>query len=179
MVANNVSVLEGANGLRPGSVSSIDFRSAAGLFPSGVTVVTRLLEDDRPYGMTVSSFTSVSLEPPMILVCIDRNARFVKEVPPGMPFATNVLAQDQQALAERFSNRYEEDRFSSLKWNPAWNGLPLLDGIVASFTCSVSQAIDAGDHVILLGLVQEVAQHPGRALIWCERDYHCLPHRLS
>lgn len=115
----------------------------------------------------------------MILVCIDRNARFVKEVPPGMPFAINVLAQDQQALAERFSNRYEEDRFSSLKWNPAWNGLPLLDGIVASFTCSVSQAIDAGDHVILLGLVQEVAQHPGRALIWCERDYHCLPHRLS
>jgi len=95
-----------------------------------------------------------------------------------MAFAVNVLAQDQQELAERFANRYEEDRFSGLKWNPAWNGAPVLEGAVASFSCSVDQAIEAGDHVILLGLVQEIAEYPGRALIWCERDYHCLPHPL-
>lgn len=156
-------------------VSPTEFRAACGLFPSGVTVVTRTGRGGRPYGMTVSSFTSVSLDPPLILVCIDRSAGFLANMPPDLPFAVNVLRERQQHLAQRFAERNEDDRFANIEWHPGWKDVPLLAGTVASFTCSLRQSIEAGDHFILLALVEEVRLHQGRALVWCERAYHCLP----
>jgi flavin reductase ActVB len=157
------------------NVSPTEFRAACGLFPSGVTVVTRTGRGGRPYGMTVSSFTSVSLDPPLILVCIDRSAGFLANMPPDLPFAVNVLRENQQHLAQRFAERNEEDRFSGVEWHPGWKHIPLLAGTVASFACSLRQTIEAGDHFILLALVEEIKLHRGRALVWCDRAYHCLP----
>ena len=156
-------------------VTAAEFRHVAGLFPTGVTVVTRRLVDAKPYGMTVSSFTSVSLDPPLVLVCIDLAAKFLKELPERAPFLINVLAEDQQHLARRFASRQEEDRFEGVDWTSEWNDVPLLSGVVASFACMLHQAIPAGDHSLLLGLVQRVKQHSGRPLIWCDRGYHWLP----
>ena len=158
-----------------GEVSASDFRAISGLFPTGVTIVTRRLADGRPYGLTVSSFTSVSLQPPLVLICIDRGAHFAEDIAPDLPFIVNVLSEEQQHLAQRFSNKQEENRFAGVDWIPGWSGAPLLRGIVASFGCSLHKIVEAGDHLVLLGAVQDLRRHEGRALVWCERGYHCLP----
>jgi len=156
-------------------VSASDFRAACGLFASGVTVVTRLLPDQAPYGMTVSSFTSVSLDPPLILVCLDRSARFLLDLAPEHAFAVNVLSEQQQHLAARFADRNEEDRFAGLEWSAGWNAVPLLAGVVATFACSLHQRVESGDHWILVGEVRDIHRHKGSPLVWCDRGYHCLP----
>ncbi len=157
------------------AVSAADFRSACGLFASGVTVVTRRLPDEAPYGMTVSSFTSVSLDPPLILVCIDSKARFLRELAADEPFAVNILSERQQHLAMRFADRREDDRFSGVEWSAGWNGLPLLHGVVVTFACRLKQNVPSGDHAILIGEVHEIQRHKGSPLVWCDRGYHCLP----
>jgi flavin reductase (DIM6/NTAB) family NADH-FMN oxidoreductase RutF len=157
------------------SVSAADFRSACGLFASGVTVVTRLLPGNSPYGMTVSSFTSVSLQPPLILVCIDRAARFLDGLSADEPFAVNVLSERQQQMAARFASRDEEDRFTGVDWTPGWNAVPLLADVLATFACSLHQTFPGGDHLILVGHVRNIQRHKGSPLIWCDRGYHCLP----
>ena len=101
-------------------VTAAEFRSACGLFASGVTVVTRRLPDGSPYGMTVSSFTSVSLDPALILVCIDRNARFLRDLASDQSFAVNILGEEQQHIAARFADRKEDDRFSGVEWSAGW-----------------------------------------------------------
>jgi flavin reductase (DIM6/NTAB) family NADH-FMN oxidoreductase RutF len=156
-------------------ISAAEFRALAALFPSGVTIITRRLPDGRAHGMTVSSFTSVSLDPPLILVCIDTGARFTEQISRGLPFIVNVLAEDQEDLARRFADKREDDRFAGVNWMPGWSGLPLLRGTVASFGCSLDRIVEAGDHLVLIGAVHELRQYEGRALVWCERGYHCLP----
>ena len=157
------------------AVTAAEFRAACGLFASGVTVVTRRLPDDSPYGMTVSSFTSVSLEPPLVLVCIDRKARFLKNLEPDQPFGINILSERQQQIATRFADRNEEDRFAGLAWMPGWNGVPLVSGVVATFACALQQIIESGDHFILIGEARQIQRHKGSPLIWCDRGYHYLP----
>jgi flavin reductase (DIM6/NTAB) family NADH-FMN oxidoreductase RutF len=138
-------------------------------------VVTRLLPDRVPYGMTVSSFTSVSLNPPLVLVCIDSGARFLQDFAANQAFAVNVLSEQQQHLATRFADRNEEDRFAGLDWSAGWNALPLLSGVVATFACSLHQRVESGDHMILVGEVRDIHLHKGSPLVWCDRGYHCLP----
>jgi len=159
----------------PSSVSPDEFRAALALFPSGVTVVTRRLPDGQPYGMTVSSFTSVSLRPPLVLVCIDKSARFITDLPPEVALAVNMLSEDQENLAAQFAGRHEEDRFRGVEWFSGWRDVPILNGTVAAFLGSLEQTVEAGDHLILIVRVHEISQHEGRSLVWCERSYHCLP----
>jgi flavin reductase (DIM6/NTAB) family NADH-FMN oxidoreductase RutF len=156
-------------------VAASDLRGACGLFPTGVTVVTRRFPDGRPHGMTVSSFTSVSLDPPLILVCIDKRAGFLLELSEDVQFAVNVLREDQQELAVRFSRTPEGGRFAGIDWVEDSRGLPLLGGVVASFACSLEQMVEAGDHFLLIGAVEEIRRQSGRALVWCESGYHSLP----
>ena len=156
-------------------VTAAQFRHVCGLFPTGVTVVTRRMEDGKPYGMTVSSFTSVSLNPPLVLVSIDHNARFLGGLRSALPFIINVLGEDQQHLAKTFASRHDENRFRDVDWSSDWQDVPLLGGIVASFRCLLHQTVEAGDHTLLLGSVEAVEQHQGRPLVWCDRGYHCLP----
>jgi flavin reductase (DIM6/NTAB) family NADH-FMN oxidoreductase RutF len=156
-------------------VSAAEFRSASGLFASGVTVVTRRLPENSPYGMTVSSFASVSLAPPLILVCIDCGARFLRDLSLREPFAVNILSEHQQHIAARFASRDEEDRFSGVEWISGWKDVPLVAGVVVTFACSLRQTVQSGDHLILIGEVHEIQRHRGSPLVWCDRGYHCLP----
>ena len=156
-------------------VTAAEFRHVCGLFPTGVTVVTRRLPDGAPHGMTVSSFTSVSLEPPLVLVAIDRAAAFLRELPENRPCLINVLSEDQQDLAKRFASRKQGDRFQGVEWSEGWDNVPLLAGVIASFACLVERSVEAGDHALLIASVQQVKQHQGRPLIWCDRGYHALP----
>lgn len=170
-MANELSELE----TQPESVTAAEFRHVCGLFPTGVTVVTRRLADGKPYGMTVSSFTSVSLNPPLVLVSIDLAAKFLQQLSAHEPFLINVLSDEQQHIAKRFASRQEEDRFQGLEWSADWLDVPLLGNVVASFACILERSIQAGDHVLLIGSVQRVKQHGDRPLVWCDRGYHCLP----
>jgi flavin reductase (DIM6/NTAB) family NADH-FMN oxidoreductase RutF len=129
--------------------------------------------------MTVSSFTSVSLDPPLILVCIDRAASFLKDLTPGLPIAINVLAEDQQVLSVLFANRNEEDRFTSVEWEPGLRGVPLISGALASFACSLYEVVEGGDHLVLIAKVEDIRRREGNPLVWCDRNYHCLPRQAG
>lgn len=160
-------------------VTAAEFRSTCSLFPTGVTVITRQMRDGRPYGMTVSSFTSVSLDPPLVSVCIDRRCGFVAELSPGVAFAINVLREDQQPVAVRFAAAPELGRFSKIDWHPGATGVPLLDDAVGAFSCVVENIFPGGDHLIVVGLVLQVWRSEGRPLVWCNSGYHCLPMGLG
>lgn len=157
------------------TVTPVEFRTACGLFPTGVTVVTRRVPDGGAYGMTVSSFTSVSLHPPLILVCINKIAHFLTKAGHPEHFAVNILSEAQQELAVRFSALPDHMRFEGLPWKEGLHGVPLIEGVVASMACKTENVVDGGDHLILVGRVEEIHQQPGRALVWCESRYHCLP----
>jgi flavin reductase (DIM6/NTAB) family NADH-FMN oxidoreductase RutF len=155
------------------SVERSLFRHACGFFPTGVTVVTRLLGSGQPHGVTVNSFTSVSLDPPLILVCIDRRSQFLRSLTYETAFAVNVLGRTQRDTSILFASP-SGDRFADIPWLPGHAGVPLLAGAVASFECKVWLTQDAGDHSIVIGLVRNVVANSGPPLAYYRRDYYSL-----
>ena len=127
-------------------------RDALGSFATGVTVVTCLDSGGRPLGLTVNSFTSVSLEPPLLLVCIAKRARCAPVLAEAPHFAVNVLQTGQQPASIRFAAR-DEDRFGTTPWTSGETGAPLLMESLAVFECERHALYDGGDHDILLGRV--------------------------
>lgn len=133
-------------------------RDAFGAFATGVTVVTGVDTHGRRVGLTANSFTSVSLDPPLLLVCPARTASALPALQASWRFAINVLALDQQAVAERFTKR-GIDRFQDDGWGE-WHGLPVLAGTCASFVCDLHAELDGGDHAILVGRVKALRVVP-------------------
>ena len=152
--------------------TSAEFRAACGLFPTGVTVVTRLMPDQKPYGITVNSFTSLSLHPPLVLVCIGLRSPFLKGLAEGEAFVINVLGEDQEHLSIHFSKPREEGRFRGVLWREGEHGVPLLDGAVATFQCELNHAVDAGDHRIIIGAVRRLEYRKLPPLLWHDSSYH-------
>lgn len=139
-----------------GSQNQIDPRSlrdAFGTFATGVTVVTALGADGAPVGFTANSFTSVSLDPPLLLVCLAKTSRNFQAVTSASGFAVNILSESQKDVSNTFA-RPVEDRFASVEWRPSPLGSPVFADVSAWFDCSLEQVIEAGDHVVLLGRVQ-------------------------
>ncbi len=153
------------------SFTLTQFRTACGLFPTGVTVVTRLMPDRRPHGLTVSSFTSLSLHPPLVLVCIDLRSSFLKGLTEDDLFAINVLNERQEYLSIHFSKPREEKRFQEVVWHEGECGVPLLSGAVATFQCGLSRTVDAGDHRILIGEVRRLEYENRPPLVWYDGSY--------
>ena len=127
-------------------------RDALGCFATGVTIVTAISDDDVPVGLTVNSFTSVSLDPPLLLVCLAKAAASATALIEAEHFAVNVLQTGQQPASIRFSTRYE-DRFGPNDWSPGEYGAPVLNQSVGVFECERHAVHDGGDHHILLGRV--------------------------
>lgn len=134
-------------------------RDALGSFATGVTVVTCLDAEGRPFGLTVNSFTSVSLEPPLLLVCISKRARCAPAIRTAGHFAVNVLQTGQQPASIRFSTR-DEDRFGGTPWSTGETGAPLLLESLAVFECERSAVHDGGDHDIVVGRVVRASFDP-------------------
>lgn len=128
-------------------------RSAFGAFATGVTVVTAMDAEGRPLGFTANSFTSVSLDPPLLLVCLARSSRNFAAMTSGRGFAVNILSDAQKDVSNTFA-RPSEDRFSAIEWQAGPFGAPVIAGAAAWFDCSLEQVIEAGDHVILMGRVE-------------------------
>lgn len=131
-------------------------RDALGCFATGVTVVTCLTEDGTPFGLTVNSFTSVSLEPPLLLVCLHKLAAASAALVEAEHFAVNVLQAGQQPASIRFSTR-DEDRFGTTPWSRGEAGAPILADSLCVFECQRYAVYDGGDHHILVGEVEKAS----------------------
>jgi flavin reductase (DIM6/NTAB) family NADH-FMN oxidoreductase RutF len=137
------------------AVTPAAFRAALGSFPTGVTVMTSVV-DGIPHGMTANAISSVSLEPPMVLVCVDLGAHMSTVVERSGRFALSVLAEDQEALSTHFADASRGlggEEFDGVAHEPGTLGLPLLTGAISYLECEVDRIVAAGDHLVVFGLV--------------------------
>ena len=137
------------------------FRKALGTFATGVTVVTGLTPKDVPVGVTVNSFASVSLDPPIILICLDNNTGYLKAFCEGERFAVNILSETQQDLAEEFAGP-QEHNFKDRAFETWDSGCPILHGCLTNLECTRLNAFEGGDHLIVLGRVDRIEHADGR-----------------
>lgn len=148
------------------------FRQAMGYFASGVTVVTTQL-DGELYGMTVSSFSSLSLKPPLVLICIDRGVPSHDAIARAGQFVVNMLDKRQEHLSRRFATASDE-KFKGVAWHSGTLGLPVLDHVLAVVECRVHATFDGGDHTIFVGQVIDAEVNEGTPLLYYRRGYHEL-----
>lgn len=148
-----------------------DFRSALGQFATGVTVVTTVAADGRKVGMTANSFTSVSMEPPLVLWCPSKRAPSLGDFEDATHFAINILASEQHVLSRQFATP-ATDKFAGTETTEGIAGVPLLDGAVATFQCRTVSRHDAGDHVIYVGEVESYNHDGGAPLVFHAGKYH-------
>ena len=132
-------------------------RNAFGSFMTGVTVVTTHDDAGNPLGFTANSFTSVSLEPPLVLVCLANTSSNYETFAATKQFAINILSEAQIEVSNTFA-RPVEDRFATVDWQPGPHGSPILDSVSAWFDCAMHKTVDAGDHLILIGQVKAFDQ---------------------
>ena len=149
-------------------------RRAMGQFATGVTIITTVTGEGQPAGCTVSAFSSLSLDPPLVLVCIDQG-RLMHEQLTGAPgYIVNVLRTDQRDLAVRFAGR-GEDRFNGLRTTAGRHGIPLIDGAIAHIQCDLHSVLDGGDHAIVVGRVRALATQAGDPLLYAQGAFLDLP----
>ena len=149
------------------------FRRVCGRFASGITVTTVLDAAGRVHGLTANSFTSVSLHPPLVLVCLDHRASILEHFRNNSHFGINILSEHQRPLSDRFAGS-GYDRFEGVDWYPGQTGVPLLPGVLAALECSRVKTVPAGDHDILIGQVVHVQCHDGEPLIYFASQYRSL-----
>jgi flavin reductase (DIM6/NTAB) family NADH-FMN oxidoreductase RutF len=149
------------------------FRQLLGRFATGVSVLTVVTPEGRLLGMTANSLASVSLQPPLISVCVDHEAEMHGAILEAKEFVVNVLASPQEALARRFSDKYE-DRFDGIGYTRTPNGLILLDGALAYIECERYAQYPAGDHTIVVGRVTGGNTGDGRPLLYYRGGYAAL-----
>ena len=147
-------------------------------FPTGVTVVTSL-KDGEPRGVTVNAFASVSAEPPMVLICINREARSYLYISTSKIFCVNILAGNQQALAERFSGMLRERQFEGVDYSVDKTGAAVLAGTVAHLDCEVAEEHQAGTHSIFVGRVISCASRAGSPLGYYDGGFHDFGIRID
>jgi flavin reductase (DIM6/NTAB) family NADH-FMN oxidoreductase RutF len=152
------------------AVSPELFRRACALFPTGVAVLTTRASDGTPHGLTVNAFCSLSLDPPLVLVAVDRACSLLDTFEKAERFAINFLSIDQQDLSVRFS-LLPEGRFTGVSWSPGIEGAPLLDGAIGSIECRTQRVIDAGDHRALIGEVVAASIGEGAPLVFFRSAY--------
>ena len=140
-------------------------RDCLGNFATGVAVITTLGDEGRGVGLTVNSLTSLSLDPPLVLWCLDRQSECTELFEPGHHFAVNILGAGQERLARRFSND-AQDRFKDVPVLDEAGGPPLIKGAVSILECTVTAVEDGGDHLIIVGRVRRCHDHQGPALMF-------------
>lgn len=138
-------------------------RDAFGRFATGVTVVATRQADGTPRGFTANSFTSVSLDPPLLLVCIAKAALSCDSFAVADHFTVNILADDQKEISGLFASR-SADKFAIAQWHSDAHDMPVIDGALASFSCARHQIVEAGDHLILIGRVEDFETRDGAPL---------------
>jgi 3-hydroxy-9,10-secoandrosta-1,3,5(10)-triene-9,17-dione monooxygenase reductase component len=160
--------------LTEGPPAPEDMRTVMARFATGVTIVTTIGPDARPYGSTANAVSSVSLSPPLVLVCLREASETLAALRASGRFAINVLAEDQQPLAERFAKPARDGQWDGVVHRVDGTGSPLLDGTRAALECAVHDEADGGDHRIVIGRVLSVrrAEQPLAPLLFSDARYH-------
>jgi flavin reductase (DIM6/NTAB) family NADH-FMN oxidoreductase RutF len=157
-------------GLNPDS-----FRSLMASLATGVAVLTAIDERGGWRGMTIGSFCSLSLDPPLLLACLHRDAPTLRTLLTGRPFCVNVLSDRQEHLARQFA-RYAEDKFAGVELaGTTADGVPLLASVTAAAECTVDQRFAAGDHVVVVGRIWRARTTRRPPLLFQQRKFHRLP----
>jgi flavin reductase (DIM6/NTAB) family NADH-FMN oxidoreductase RutF len=150
-------------------VSAAELRHAMGHFATGVTVITSVGADGRPVGTTANAVSSLSLDPPLVLVCFDQASQTLEAIRAHGAFAINVLAASQQELSANFACRGPAADWDGVRHRPGLTGSPRLDGVVATLECTVEHRLPGGDHEIVVGRVCDVETADDKApplLFW-------------
>ncbi len=152
------------------SINAKEYRRALSAFFTGVTILATLQPDGRPRGFTANSFTSVSLDPPLVLVCIAKRASSYEVFANALYFAVSILAEEQENIAKLFASK-AVDKFAQIKWYTCYGGSPVIQGAAASFNCRMHNFIDAGDHGVLIGRVLDFSYSEVPPLLYCRGAY--------
>jgi flavin reductase (DIM6/NTAB) family NADH-FMN oxidoreductase RutF len=151
-------------------ISSLEFRRACGRFANGVTIASVVDSKGVPHGLTVSSFSSVSLVPPLISICVGHAVSSIGTFRAASFFGINILKEEQQPLYEHFA-RKGHDRFDGVPWHAGETGAPLIAGVLAAIECQVEQRITVGDHDIFIGRVVHTHVSEGKPLLHFAGEY--------
>lgn len=149
------------------------FRAVLGRFASGITVITTRDANGTPHGMTVSAFSSLSLDPPLILVCVANDATMAPALAASDTFAVNVLNAGQEAISRRFAGKVD-DRFAGVGYHDGELGDPVLEEVLAWMQCRVVARHPSGDHVIVVGRVEHANAAEGKPLLYYRGGYATL-----
>ena len=152
------------------AIDPASFRQLMGHFATGVTVVTAAAPKGKLSGMTVNSFSSVSLDPPLVSICIDRGADMHTTLSDAAGFVVNILRSDQETISRRFAES-SPDRFSGVGYRLSAGGHPIIEGVLAHIECIAYKSIDAGDHSVFLGSVVGGASGEGLPLLFYRGGY--------
>jgi flavin reductase (DIM6/NTAB) family NADH-FMN oxidoreductase RutF len=155
-----------------------EFKAVMRHFPTGVTVVTSV-RDGEPRGVTVSAFASVSADPPMVLICINREARSYLYISGSKIFCVNFLAGEQRELAERFSGKLRERQFEGVRYTSDVTGAAVIEGSVAHLDCEVVEEHHAGSHSIFIGRVLSCRSRAGSPLGYYNGEFHDFGIRIE
>ncbi|MGZ0080736.1 flavin reductase family protein [Methylomonas sp. YC3] len=157
------------------SVEAKEFKNALKLWASGVTVVTTQGRDNQPRGMTATAFSSVSVEPPQILVCLNQATDTGAALLESRRFAVNILNSAQEDVSNQFAgSTTQEQRFASIAWQAGENGAPILNEALAALECRVVQQVQAGSHWVIIGEVDSVVCREGEPLLYYHSAYRTV-----
>ncbi len=154
----------------PAPIDEATFRRACAQFATGIAVATVCDAAGAPHGLTVNSFTSVSLKPPLVLICVDYSSTVLPLFRASRHYGVSVLTESQQAISAKFARR-GEDRFDGVAWSAGGAGVPLIEGALAQFECAVRQVVEAGDHAVLIGEVVRAEYAGGSPLLYFGSGY--------
>jgi flavin reductase (DIM6/NTAB) family NADH-FMN oxidoreductase RutF len=152
------------------SVDQSAFRAVMGRFATGVTVVTAVYNRGRDVGMTVSALASVSLDPPLVLICIDHSASIYNTLSKATHFIANILSENQEAVARRFAER-GSNRFAGIGYETGQNGAAVLLETLGYLECEVVALHEAGDHDVIIGEVEVAVSNEGKPLLYYRGGY--------
>lgn len=150
-----------------------ELRRVMGHFATGVTVITTRSKDGKPYGLTANAFTSVSLDPPLLLVSVDKKAESYPYFEESGVFTVNILADDQESLSRRFAVS-GGPKFEGVAYRAGANGAAILDGALAYIECKLAATYPGGDHTLYLGEVQEAGTVEGKPLLFFRGGYRAI-----
>jgi len=151
------------------SIDQDTFRAVLGRFSSGITIVTVRGANGRDYGMTVSAFSAVSLEPPLVMVCIGEDSSLKPMIAEATHYGVSILASDQEPLSRRFAAHGE--RFDGIGFTRGENGMALIDGALAFLECRIVARHLTGDHTIVVGEVEAASVEDARPLLYYRGGY--------
>ena len=155
------------------------FKEVMGSYPSGVTVVTTVNKDQQPVGLTANSFVSVSINPLLILWCIDKKSGSYAAFDEANHFAVNILAAEQADICWAFASRTEPDRFSKCSWEMTDSNVPIIKEAFANLVCKKHQVVDAGDHYILIGEVIDIEKNDHEPMLYYRRKIGAVPNHFG